>query len=46
MESVLNKSMLDKIVKIKLLRPIILVVMGVFLITWIIIDFVFGLEGE
>jgi hypothetical protein len=36
--------MLEKIVKIKLLRPITLTIIGAFLISYIIVEYVFDLE--
>ena len=38
------KVMLEKIVKIKLLRPITLPIMCMFLVTYIIVAYVFDLE--
>lgn len=37
-------GVLDKIVKIKLLRPIVLVLMSIFLVGWIMVYYLFGIE--
>jgi hypothetical protein len=37
--------MIDDILKIKLLKPIILTILGAYIISYIIIDYVFNLEN-
>jgi hypothetical protein len=37
--------MIDDILKIKLLKPIILTILGAYIISYIIIDYVFDLEN-
>jgi hypothetical protein len=39
-----NKNKMEKIVSIKILRPITLPIIGMFLITYIIVAYVFDLE--